>query len=351
VVFGIAMLQYLPEYALRDINFAADQQLQKIAYTLNFSDYEQWATTQGYSVEDARGIDTGYYASRGRLGAGVGVQRGGHLSAAGVHRIVPGGLGKLGHMRAAATLQHPYDADARTELDIAYAAYRIAELAPTRALHRMRAAKTLSLQQARALLVPAERALHKQMMPTVRIAAAAWQVLLIAYMACVMHWRDTNVARRFLEGCRILERLPRTNLYRPRRVERANGLKEYLAGNNIAAYERKCRITEDTPEIHDSLMEEVPKGFALPPQPASYYDAKYGPQCWRALVRWIHEQPNGKRRPIDDAKWGEQNAATEALEKLHCIGIDFGANTLKCLFHMIWTFFAPQWRHVPADAW
>ncbi len=90
----------------------------------------QWGLAQGYTAAEVYATDTQYYAARGRLGAGVGVQRGLHLSAAGVHRLLPEGLGREGHIRAANRLHHPFDADVQTELDIAWAAYQTAQLAP-----------------------------------------------------------------------------------------------------------------------------------------------------------------------------------------------------------------------------
>ena len=71
-------------------------ELCRIAHIFDYNAYETWVQAQGYTLQDARCVDTAYYASRARLGAGTGVQRGGHLSAAGVHRLLPDGLGENG---------------------------------------------------------------------------------------------------------------------------------------------------------------------------------------------------------------------------------------------------------------
>ena len=172
-------------------------------------------------------------------------------------------------MRAASTMPHPFEADARVELDVAYAAYKIAELAPSGRLQRMRRAHSDALRRARDLLAPLEHRAHRMMRYPVNIAAAAWHVLTIAFMAAVMSWPDEHVARRSFEGCRIVERLPRIILYRAQRAEPATTLQEYLAGNGLDAYERKCRANQDTAEIHDTLLEEVNDNFALPPRRAA----------------------------------------------------------------------------------
>ncbi|MEE3214408.1 MAG: hypothetical protein VX259_02515, partial [Pseudomonadota bacterium] len=272
------------------------------------------------------------------------MQRGLHLSAAGIHQLLPNGLGRDGHMRAADTINHPFDAEARTELDVAWAAYRIAGLAPGGKLKAARTAKTAALQRARALLAPAEQFMHDRMAPTVAIAAAVWHVVLMAFMACLMQWPDHHVAKRFYDGCRIVEEEPRSNLFRPARSPPAVPLAEYLAENDLSLYENKCQMGEDTAEIHDTLVDETPAGFGTEPRPAAHWDALYGRASWRGLVRWMHEQPNGKRRPIDDAKWGGQNAATAVFEKLHCISVDFPVHALKCLYTMIGSFFPDPWR-------
>ena len=89
------MIAYLPEFLTA---LVPDYELQEIAYELNLAAYDNWALRRGFALADARSPDVTYYAARGRLGAGVGVQRGLHLSAAGVHRLLPAGLGKAGHM-------------------------------------------------------------------------------------------------------------------------------------------------------------------------------------------------------------------------------------------------------------
>ncbi|MEC8948673.1 MAG: hypothetical protein VX837_01575, partial [Candidatus Thermoplasmatota archaeon] len=289
------MIAYLPEFLTV---LVPDYELQEIAYELNLAAYDNWALRRGFCLADARSPDITYYAARGRLGAGVGVQRGLHLSAAGVHRLLPAGLGKAGRMRAAAVVPHPFACDARPELDIAYAAYCIAERAPQgytspggSCLIRWRAAQTAATKRARELLQAAEASAHYAMAPTVQQATTAWQVLLMAFMACLMHWPDVGVARRFFEGCRIIQRLPNTNLFRPKRSAPAVPRAEFLAGNSRALYEKKCQVTEDTAEIHDTLQTEEDDGFALPPQDFDYYVLKYGLNVFRAVMRFIHEQP------------------------------------------------------------
>ena len=77
------------------------QDLQQIAYDIGYADYEQWATAQGYTLHDAYGMDTQYYASRGRLGAGVGVQRRSVLRAhAGPVAVMHGGAFLVRRARA-----------------------------------------------------------------------------------------------------------------------------------------------------------------------------------------------------------------------------------------------------------
>ncbi len=66
------------------------------------------------------------------------------------------------------------DAEARIELDVAYAAYRIAQHAPSGAIQRMRRRKATALQEAKALFAKAEAALRPKMAASVRKAAAAW---------------------------------------------------------------------------------------------------------------------------------------------------------------------------------
>jgi hypothetical protein len=191
-VFPVLLQRYLPEWAMQRL--PPDVEMRRLAHIFDYTAYETWAQAQGYTLQDARRVDTAYYASRGRLGAGAVVQRGGHLSAAGVHRLLPDGLGKTSHMRAADTMDHPFDSDGRTEIDIAYAAYRIAELGPSGALCRMRAVRQQALQDARHLFAPVEAVLHLKMAPTVRKAAVLMQVLVLAFMAAIMQWPDVDVA-------------------------------------------------------------------------------------------------------------------------------------------------------------
>ena len=132
-------------------------------------------------------------------------------------------------MRAADTINRPFDAEAQTELDVDWAAYDI--------------------------------------------AATVWHVVLMAFMACLMQWRDHHVAQRFYDGCRIVEKVPRTNIFRPARSPPAVPLCEYLAENDLNLYERKCQMGEDTAEIHDTLMDEIPAGFGTEPRPAGHGDA------------------------------------------------------------------------------
>ena len=55
------------------------------------------------------------------------------------------------------------------------------------------------------------------------------------------------------------------------------------------------------------------------------------PDGWAAVPSFTHVQPSGKKRRIDDAKRGKQNAATRYLERTYMCGPFQPALVVKAL--------------------
>lgn len=62
-------------------------------------------------------------------------------------------------------------------------------------------------------------------------------------------------------------------------------------------------------------------------------DAKYGPGQWRPLQRFLHVQPCGKHRVIDNAKKTLQlhNFHTSLMETITTVNVDFIATVIQQL--------------------
>ena len=143
---------------------------------------------------------------------------------------------------------------------------------------------------------------------------------MVAVLLLLIAWGDWRLAQRFVTGFQLIGRLERTGVFRE-----ANVADEVWSRDKLCEHSRKMLKTIDhdkgVPEhetqfLWDSCIEEVDSKKAEGPFSKEELDAKY-PQCWAHVPSFVHTQPNGKMRRIDNGRLGGQNRASEMVERIH----------------------------------
>ena len=108
----------------------------------------------------------------------------------------------------------------------------------------------------------------------------------------------------------------------------ATGL-DHLLGPATAA--SNAAIVAQQPKWQDvDVIEELTEAEQKAEYAGAFVDAedldsRCGPGGWLALDRFLHTQPNGKKRLIDNGKSRGHNAGTFAHETIWCISADWPA--------------------------
>ena len=158
--------------------------------------------------------------------------------------------------------------------------------------------------------------------PHVAAVASRVHVGLVGALVLLMCWPDVRLPFRYLSGFRCLGSLEVTGVLRP--ADTPEPLSEQQLLSRVHQALAECsKQPRDEPEVSQFLCDECRKdqsrGFAGPMMQRDEVDAMFGKHCWLPMPRFLHVQPNGKWRPIDDGSRLDHNLGTKYSETLDCV--------------------------------
>ena len=259
--------------------------------------------------------------------AGIGSQRATSQSTRGLHPLLPPGLGKETHMAEAMAMPGIFDEDLRIEDDLWFAVQEMITFGVWHANRRSYVVQQWELlkkglQRVDAYLIGLQ---HEE----VHRVAADSAPALVAAATAIIRWPDRTQGERYVRGFPIVGMNEDTGVFR--RLPDATDDQDESVDSLLGEYASKClhRIIQSDPseefadEIWKQSVDEVQKGFAREMCTAEDLDEIYGPGQWMPMERFMVRQPSGKLRCIDNAKKFKLNKATNMLETLFIVGLDF----------------------------
>eukprot|EP00971_Amphidinium_carterae_P043868 863289-Amphidinium_carterae.1 len=207
----------------------------------------------------------------------------------------------------------PYDSDTSVASDLKFAASRC-----ILNRHRARVSHQHSLGVLRELSRRCQALtlhLRSYQSPTVQQVAGHIHIALIAVLSMMMQWHDWKLAQRFVTGVHTTGILERTGLHAEIPVQEPLQVDELLR-NAPALFSciQNHRVSDEVEFLHASCLREEQQGWATRLLSREQMDAQF-PTGWSPIPSFCHDQACGKKRRIDDAKAGMQNAATAYTEK------------------------------------
>ena len=283
-----------------------------------FCAYREWQQHEGLAFEDP-GAERKVSASW--VAWATGLQRGALASKHAAPPLLGYGLSKDEHFRIAAELAcgpaQPWQRAVAADNDLRFAAAQVVRrgsrpaeaYAVTAGVFRELARRCRSLTLA----------LRKRQPTTVRKVTDGLNLGLIGVLAVVLEWPDWQMPRGFVSGFPLVGTMPRTHIFDPVATEPQEldlaKLREQGPGLRRALASRP--VSPEVQFLWDSVLDEVKAGKAFDPMTEAEVSQYFGTDRWCAVPSFCHVQPCGKKRRIDDAKCGQQNAFIEYSERGH----------------------------------
>eukprot|EP00971_Amphidinium_carterae_P212380 4214896-Amphidinium_carterae.1 len=216
-------------------------------------------------------------------------------------------------MQLAQTCQMPYDSDTSVASDLKFAAYQcVLNRHQAREVHKRSLGVLRELSRRCQALTLQLRSFQP---PTVQQVAGQVHIALIAVLSMMMQWPDWRLAQRFVTGFPTTGILERTGLHAEIQVQAPLHVEDLLK-NAPALFSRleNQRVSDEVEFLYSSCLKEEQQGWASHLLPKEQMDRQF-PAGWSPIPSFCHVQACGKKRRIDDAKAGMQNAATSYTEK------------------------------------
>jgi len=153
----------------------------------------------------------------------------------------------------------------------------------------------------------------------IRKVAGKVNVVMIAVLVVVMGWPDWALPLRFVTGFSLIGELEKTGIFVGADKDEMMSREELFQHSRKLL--QKMRFDPDFEDheidfLWSSCQKEQLKGFGGHPMPFYKVEEIYGGK-WACVPSFVHTQPCGKMRRIDNAKRGGQNRATRVQEKIH----------------------------------
>ena len=273
--------------------------------------------------------------ARTRIFAGLTGQRYPGTSKKGLDHILPPGLGPDQHILAGALTSSPFAPQQWPEPDVAFVLHAISvwQAAFQGLVNRMRRvfrSVVKALQPLHDALVP-HRCHAAQQVATTKNAA------LVAFLSVILRWPDMTQALCLIKGYSIVGVIPPSGVFRSIPSKDDPDLERWFGTAATQAVDTIC--ASGPPRHHEEILEatqaEQSKNFCGPLRSRTYMDAKFGRGNWRPLQRFLHVQPCGKHRVIDNAKKTLHNSNTAMAETISTVNVDFVANIYSDLLRTL----------------
>ena len=166
-------------------------------------------------------------------------------------------------------------------------------------------------------------------------------------LVALLRWPDREVAKHLLTGFPIVGHLPSSGLFRPIAANLAKEIHEWLGDEAVHAIDElmASRPPLFAEEVVKITQEERKKGFCSDFLTRGQLDSCYGRGRWRAIPRFLVQQPDGKLRAIDNGRRSKHNDFTVLDETITTVNVDFVAPIGAMLFNELGAALHP-WIHM-----
>ena len=275
----------------------------------------------------------------------LGGQRYASDSQRGLDHALPPGLGKEEHMVRSADLPNPFSPRLWPEKDVQFVVDMIVtwqEAFPrfVEKCHQIFKSVLIAVQ-------PLERWMEQHRSSTARLVASTKRPVTAALLVALLRWPDRDVALHLLVGFPIVGHLSSSGLFRPVTAAPTKSLQDWLGDDAVAAVDRlmASKPPQFAEEIVTLTRDEMKKGFCSDFLTRGQLDACYGRGQWRAIPRFLVQQPDGKLRAIDNGRKSQHNEVTVLDETITTVNVDFVAAIAKMLA-MAFPSELPPWVHL-----
>ena len=157
--------------------------------------------------------------------------------------------------------------------------------------------------------------------------------MVLAVFTVLLRWPDVTQPSRYLTGFKVVGSIEHSGMFHDIKPHLDSTRDSFLGEPAIQflsnLLERKP--SKDAQIIWDLTLEEQSKGWCEGPLSRFQADAQFGVGQWRPVPRFLHVQPCGKQRLIDDARKGCHNAATGMKETIFTIGVDMWPAVIRTM--------------------
>ena len=267
--------------------------------------------------------------SRERTHIFAGVSGGRHpgTSSRGLDHLLPPGLAPDRHILESQDVDSPFGPREWPEPDVGFVVHAIAiwqQFLPARS-HRDRQI----LRSVVAALKPLQSALSPHRCSASHRGAQTKNAAFVAFLTVLLRWPDT-----LIKGYPIVGTIPASGVFRPIPPKADPDLTGWLGASAQQAVDEI--VARGPPrfaqEIWEATESEQKKHFCGPLHSRAFMDGKYGVGGWRPLERFLHVQPCGKHRVIDNARRTLHNSNTSMQETISTVNVDYIATVFQQLF-------------------
>lgn len=269
---------------------------------------------------------------RTHIFAGVSGQRHPGTSSRGLDHLLPPGLGPDRHILESQDIDSPFAPREWPEPDVGFVVHAIAiwqQFLPARS-HRDRQI----LRSVVAALKPLQSALSPHRCSASHRVAQTKNAAFVAFLTVLLRWPDTFQAQCLIKGYPIVGTIPASGVFRPIPPKADPDLTGWLGASAQQAVDEI--VARGPPrfaqEIWEATESEQKKHFCGPLHSRAFMDGKYGVGGWRPLERFLHVQPCGKHRVIDNARRTLHNSNTSMQETISTVNVDYIATVFQQLF-------------------
>ena len=206
----------------------------------------------------------------------------------GLDFLLPPGLGKHGHVVAAAQLPSPFCAKRWPDDDVFFVAHTVAvwqDCLPLLAARQRHCLKCISRA-----LTPLRQWLSGARCDSAQRVASAKDAAFLACMTALLRWPDRTQAISFIQGFPIVGEIPHTGIFREIVPKEVEDIQSWLGDD--AAHRVDEIMSKGPPrfsnEIWSVTQQEIDKGFCSQPLTRAAVDNLYGRGGWRPLERFPH---------------------------------------------------------------
>ena len=283
--------------------------------------YAGWCRLRGMTIEDL-GPQPLHKRDRAIIYNGALGQRHPADSSKGLDHVLPPGLGKRGHVAAAADLPSPFQAQDWPELDVCFVVDAICRWRAT--LPAYAAKLRHVLQTVSTALAPLEEVLTRWRVASAARVASSKQPGFVALMTLLLRWPDRSQANCLIRGYPIVGEIEPTGVFRSVEPKSVPSLEEWLAdASEVVDRLMHSRPPKHVQDILEQTEAEQAKGFCSRFYTRDAMDQMFGVGQWRPLERFQITQADNKKRMIDNARKTAHNSHTAMAETIFTVSVDF----------------------------